>query len=253
MVRADLLLVGEGFSPWTEKARWALEHHGIAFDYDEYTPLMSEPWLRIRARRLRGPVSVPYLLARDGSLSLGDSFAIAREADRRAGANELVPPDLDEEITQWNDRAERLMRAGRAQILAKTEEDKEVAMESLPSHIPKALRSTLSGTVRLGTSYLRKKYKVEPIPDEALEADLQTIREVIERNSGKGKCQGLVKNRFTLADIAIITALQAIRPHKTEPVGLAPAQRKAWSRPELASRFEDVLSWRDEMLSRHRH
>jgi glutathione S-transferase len=251
MVRADLLLVGEGFSPWTEKARWALEHHRIAFDYDEYTPLMSEPWLRIRARRLRGPISVPYLLARDGSLSLGDSFAIAREADRRASTSSLlVPPDLDEEeITQWNDRAERLMRAGRSQILARTEEDKEVAMESLPSHIPKALRSPLSGTVRLGTSYLRKKYKVQPIPDEALEPDLQTIRETIERNGG----EGLVKNRFTVADIAIVTALQAIRPHETEPVGLAPAQRKAWSRPTLASRFEDVLRWRDQMLSRHRH
>ena len=145
MTTHGLTLVGEGFSPWTEKARWALDHHRILYRYEEYTPLLSEPWLRIRAGRGSGTISVPYLLGGDG-LSLGDSFAIAREADRR-GNGSLVPEDQIDEITTWNERSERLMRAGRARILAQTEENRELQSESLPSQLPQALRSML-GSVR---------------------------------------------------------------------------------------------------------
>jgi glutathione S-transferase len=55
---AGLVLVGEGFSPWTEKARWALDHHGIRYRCEEYVPLAGEPWLRLRARRFHGRISV---------------------------------------------------------------------------------------------------------------------------------------------------------------------------------------------------
>lgn len=244
MTTHGLTLVGEGFSPWTEKARWALDHHRILYRYEEYTPLLSEPWLRIRAGRGSGTISVPYLLGGDG-LSLGDSFAIAREADRR-GNGSLVPEDLIDEITTWNERSERLMRAGRARILAQTEESREIQIESLPSQLPRALRSMLAPTVRIGTAHLRKKYAVRPVPDEELEPDLAAIRAAIAGDPSRP-----LLGRFTLADIAMATALQAVRPHRSEPAGLLPAQREAWARPELAARWEDVLAWRDAMI-RHR-
>ncbi|HVH47467.1 MAG TPA: glutathione S-transferase N-terminal domain-containing protein [Labilithrix sp.] len=244
MTIQGLTLVGEGFSPWTEKARWALDHHGLAYRYDEYTPLVSELWLRIRANRPSGIISVPFLLNENGR-SLGDSFAIAREADTLGSAPALVPADLLDEITAWNERSERLMRAGRARILEKTEESREIQIESLPAHLPRGLRSLLAPTVRVGTAYLRKKYAVRSVSDDEIEAELAAIREAIA-NAPKRPLLG----RFTLADIAIATALQAVRPHRTEPVGLLPAQRQAWERPELASRWEDVLAWRDEMVDR---
>ncbi|MBX3228446.1 MAG: glutathione S-transferase N-terminal domain-containing protein [Labilithrix sp.] len=244
-MRSRLVLVGEGFSPWTEKARWALDHQRLSYRYEEYTPLVGEPWLRVRARRVRGPISVPYLLG-SGGLSIGDSFAIAREADRIGDGAPLVPADLLDAIAIWNERSERLMRAGRAQILARTEQSREVQMESLPGHLPRALRGVLAPSVRLGTAYLRKKYAVRPVPDEELEVDLAAIRAAI---AGR-EAQSLL-DRFTLADVAIATALQAVRPHRSMPRGLLPAQREAWARPALAARWEDVLAWRDAMIARH--
>ncbi|MBX3201257.1 MAG: glutathione S-transferase [Labilithrix sp.] len=249
MTPDDLVLVGEGFSPWTEKARWALEHHRLPYRYEEYTPLVGEPWLRIRANRPSGPISVPFLFAGDGR-TVGDSFAIAEEADRRGDGRALVPAELRDEITAWNDRSERLMRAGRAQILARTEESKEVQIESLPPHLPRALRGVLAPTVRVATAYLRKKYAVRPVSDEELEAELAPIRAAISRTRTSDDPTRPLLGHFTLADVAIATALQAVRPHTTEPAGLLPAQREAWARPALAARWEDVLAWRDAMLER---
>lgn len=240
---ADLLLVGEGFSPWTEKALWALDHHGLRYRYEEYTPLVSEPWLRVRARRPSGKITVPYLLG--PSISLGDSFAIACEADRLAGGAPLAPSDLLGDIVQWNDLAERLMRAGRSNILARTEERIDVRMESLPAFVPQRLRKPLAGGVRVGTAYLRRKYGVGTIGDEQLEPDLAMVRRAIADRE-------FLLGRFTLADIAVAAALQAVRPHSRFPLGLGPAQRDAWARPGLAARFEDVLAWRDRVVARHR-
>lgn len=244
MTTSGLILVGEGFSPWTEKARWALDHHRIAYRYEEYTPLVSEPWLRLRARRSRGSISVPFLLGPAG-FALGDSFSIAQEADRRGREEPLVPLDLMADVTAWNERAERLMRAGRARILEQTELRKDVQLESLPQELPLGIRRLLAPTVRVGTAHLRKKYAVRTVADEELEVELAAIRSTIARHPTSP-----LLGRFTLADIAIASALQAVRPHATEPQGLLPAQRAAWERGELAARWEDVLTWRDATVAR---
>ena len=67
--------VALSYSPWSEKARWPLEHHGIEFREHQYVPLLGAPRLRLRLRRLRGRVTVPVLFTRDRVLA--DSFAIA--------------------------------------------------------------------------------------------------------------------------------------------------------------------------------
>ena len=43
-------LYGLTQSAWTEKARWALEHHGIAYRYHEHVPVLGEVLLRLKAR-----------------------------------------------------------------------------------------------------------------------------------------------------------------------------------------------------------
>jgi len=247
VTRPDLLLVGEGFSPWTEKARWALDHHGMRYRYQEYSPLVSEPWLRIRAGRMSGRISVPYLLGPE--VSVGDSFAIAALADRQGAGPPLVPSELSRDVEVWNARSERLMQAGRAQILERTEGDRAVQVESLPSGVPRVLRSTLASSVRIGTAYLRKKYAVAAVPDEALEVDLAAVRAALAATTERSP---YLLGTFTLADVAIASALQAVRPHVRFPRGLGPAQRVAWERPELAARWEDLLTWRDDMIARHR-
>jgi glutathione S-transferase len=243
---SPLLLVGEGFAPWTEKARWALDHHRIAYRYEEYTPLVSEPWLRIRARRFRGLISVPYLLG--PGLSLGDSFAIALYTDRIGGGEPLAPAELAIEIHEWNQRSERIMRAGRAQIMSRTAADPALQAESLPPSVPRSLRTLFAGSARIALAYLRWKYAVRPLTDEVLEPELAAIRAALGRQPSARPLLG----RFTLADIAIVAALQAVRPHPRYPTGLGPKLREGWARPALASRWEDVLAWRDAMIERHR-
>jgi glutathione S-transferase len=85
-----LTLVGEYFSPWTEKARWALDHHRLEYRYREHVPLLGEALLRVRADRLTGRVSVPLLITDTGPIL--DSFAIAQHADRIGRGARLSPP-----------------------------------------------------------------------------------------------------------------------------------------------------------------
>lgn len=58
----------ESFSPFCERARWALDHHGISYREVEQVPMLAEITLRIGVRRFRGPVTVPLLVTRGGSV-----------------------------------------------------------------------------------------------------------------------------------------------------------------------------------------
>src|SRR5580693_10652149 len=73
-----LQLYGMRFSPYSEKARWALDHHRVSFQWHEHVPMAGELALRMRAGSLGKKASVP--LAVDGDVVLRDSVAIARHA-----------------------------------------------------------------------------------------------------------------------------------------------------------------------------
>ena len=42
-------------SPFSERARWALDHHGIAYRVDPHTPFLGEPRLRRLVAKARTP------------------------------------------------------------------------------------------------------------------------------------------------------------------------------------------------------
>src|SRR5687768_3084143 len=97
-------LVGLSYSPWSEKARWALDHHHIPFTYEEYVPMLGEPALRLRLRKAFGKVSVPVLI--DGKESYGDSYEIARFAERTGKGKPLFGAERESQIAAWNERSE---------------------------------------------------------------------------------------------------------------------------------------------------
>jgi glutathione S-transferase len=88
-------LVTIPFSHFCEKARWALQHSGVAFDEEGHVPGMH----RLAVQQARGrPGSVPVLVidnvarGADGGV-LDDSPLIVRWADRNAPADrKLLPP-----------------------------------------------------------------------------------------------------------------------------------------------------------------
>ena len=138
-------LYAESFAPWCEKARWALDHHRVAYRYTEHVPMVGELRLRLAARKLRGVVTVPLLVT--GSGVLMDSVAIARAAEGLGGPPEKGPQTLFPEgeaqaLAQWNLWSEIVMTSGRALLLGRMLRHPE-AREQLPPFVPKGFRPML--------------------------------------------------------------------------------------------------------------
>ena len=238
------------YSPWSERARWALQYHGVSYAERHHVPMLGEPFLRLWTRRARGVVTVPLLV--DGDLVLGDSYLIARWADSnsRTRRETLFPQRAQADILTWNERTENGLQAARALYVAALADDEEALLES----VPRALRSLpgAKATARLGLAHFRRKYaldeKSEDAHRETLEGALEQLREGIE-----GGRHHLVGETFTYADILGATFLQCVRPVDDQFLRLGPATRRAWTRTDLLTRFEDVLSWRDEIYRAFRN
>jgi glutathione S-transferase len=241
-------LFAESFAPWCEKARWALDHHGVAYRWREHVPLVGEPALRLAARRWRGGVTVPLLVV-DG-LVLMDSFAIARHAQRVGHGVALFPPGHEVEVEQWNARSEALMVAGRALLLLRMLVQPEALREQLPPSVPPWLRPRLTAVGAFGVRFLMQKYGVEPGAqpqhDAACRRALDALRD------GLRHTDHLVDGRLSFADIAMATALQFVVPVADGYMPLGPATRVAWMHAALAAYYPDLLAWRDRLYATHR-
>lgn len=233
-------LYGIAQSPWTHRARWALDHHGVSYDYHEHVPMLGELFLRRAARTKKA--SVPLFVDADGPVM--GSFGIARHAERRGRGEPLFPKDLEERISEWNDVAEKITHAGRVDTLRKLATNREAQREGIPSFVPSPMKSLLAPTAALAGSFLLRKYGIPA--DFDVEAELRSACErVREGLDGKPYLLGT----FTYADIAIATALQALRPHASARLG--PGTAASWTHEDVARSFEDLVSWRDTIYAKH--
>jgi len=242
-----LRLVAMHYSPWSEKARWALDHHKIEYVEEAHVPMLGEPLLRLKVRRLRGKVTVPVLL--DGAHAFDDSLEIARHAELLGKGSRLFPDGQVAIIRTWNTTSEAVMLAGRPLVVAKIAESEDALLESLPSNIPHGLRRASLPAARLATQFLAKKYGFE-LRDGARHE--QTIRETLEpvrKSIAKGP---YLMRDFSYADIAMATALHFVLPVGDEYIELGPATRAAWTQPALVEEFGDLLAWRDGIYEKHR-
>src|SRR5262245_7221361 len=135
-------LYGMSFSPWSEKARWALDHHGVPYEFHDHVPMLGEPLLRLKARRFSGRVSVPMLVDESGATL--ESFEIARRAEAIGRGKALFPSERMAEIRRWNESSDRIMEAGRAAVLRNILASADAQREALPRLIPGAARKALS-------------------------------------------------------------------------------------------------------------
>jgi glutathione S-transferase len=231
-------LIALSYSPWSICARWALDHHGIDYGYTQYTPMLGEPWLRVKTGRFRGQVTVPALLTPTGTLM--DSYAIAKWADERGEEEPLIGAAVAE-VDVWNDRADALLAAGRILVTAAVARDPEAILESVPATLRRLPGCVAIG--RMGARYLLRKYAKEGSEADQIEAmrgHLEALRAALgDRET--------VLEAFSYADVAMATSLQMLRPPAGRKFALGPASRRAWSLPELAADFEDLLTWRDNI------
>jgi glutathione S-transferase len=235
-------LVGLHYSPWTQRARWALDHHRVRHRYREYLPVVGEPGLRLASRRWTGKTSVPVLLTPHGAIF--DSLAIARHVDS-FGQGEKLCDGHEAAVNRWIELAEPALHAARGLVMLAVDRDREAQLESVKLPMPAALKGP---TARFGSAVLRWKWSAATTEREG-EAKLAEVAEQLRQAlAGNAYLDG----SFSFADVIAAGVVQAIAPVGDRYLPLEPATRRAWTRPALAARFSDLLEWRDRLFARHR-
>lgn len=246
------VLWGLGYSPWTEQARWALDHHGIGYGYREHRPLLGERRLRRRARRGEDtpsgtPVSVPLLVTPREIVA--DSFAIAEWSDRHGGAANLLPNEQREKISVVHEVAERGRQAGRALVIAAMRHDGEAKRESLAGIVPGPLRGVMQPVASQGVRFLARKYGVDA---RSIAEHETTLVKALDRLRRELDDREYILGMFSFADVTMATLLSMIRPRPELAQRLGPATTDLWTHARLADEYDDLLRWRDRVYRCHR-
>ena len=235
------------YSPWSERARWALQVRGIDHDARGYQPLLGEPELRWRLRQWTGPVSVPVLLTDDGAL--GDSFLIAKYAEQHGSGTALFPVGSDATIVACNVLSERGLAAGRALSLARVLTSPDALLEM----VPPSLRS-LPGALALASAGVKRTLAKYESPAqgnrEALAEVLEQLRRDLANSPSKAQTPTLLEN-FSYADITMSQVLAFVQPPSTG-LRIGRANRAAFHDAELSGQFADLVAWRDALYAAFR-
>jgi glutathione S-transferase len=241
------------YSPWSEKARWALDFHEIPCEMQRYEPLIGEPKLRWSLRRLSGPVSVPCLHA-DGRW-IDDSFAIARWADahsHRADRARLIPDADHDRIERYNALSERGLAGGRWRSLRRMLDSPAALRDMVPRNL-RRLGPVAVGIASLGVRRTLHKY-AGVLPEHEAQRSLVEALDQLRSNLQTGGTTNGVEHlleHFSHADIAMAQVLAFVDPPSTH-LRMSKGTRSSFHDPELAPRYADLLAWRDALYEQFR-
>jgi glutathione S-transferase len=234
-------------SPWSERARWALDHHGLAYRVIEHQPFLGERKLRKLVGPSKPRATVPVLI--DGDARLTESWEIALYADRNGAGAKLLPEGREDEIRRWTEVSDAGMWAGRALVVTALLGSPAALAEGLPPEVPRWLRPIVRPVARRGVLWFARKYGVRA---EDASADRAKLRSMLEKlREGLAGAPYLLGS-FSYADIVMATSLQGISPVADAFIPIGPATREVWTQPSLAAEFADLIAWRDRLYERHR-
>ena len=240
-----LQLYGMSFSPYSEKARWALDHHGVAYEWHEHVPMLGERALRRRAGTPGKTASVP--LAIDGETVFGDSLAIAQHADQVGSGAPLLADDAV--VIEWDARSATALGAGRVHVLKRSLADREALRDSLPAWIPGFLRGAMTPVAASGSRFVLRKYGGEGTDLDAAVAAMRAELAALRAALGG---RATILPMFSHADIAMAVVLQMVSPVDERFIALGPGRRRAWTEPTLSREFADLVEWRDRLYAERR-
>lgn len=232
------------YSPWSEKARWALDHHGLAYRDVKFLPVLGVPALRLRVG-FGKKLSIPTLLEDDGS-SYIDSFVIAQHAEATGQGARLFSEAQLDAIAAWNEKSETLISLGRELFMVRLNEDKEAQLETMP----KLLQVFRGLSIAIANSYIRNKYGLNGNPREEQLALVKSGFD--ELRAALGGKDYLLGGAFSYADVAMAAALQFFAPLDVRWRPLGPGLVRITTVPEVVSEYADLVAWRDRMYERHR-
>jgi glutathione S-transferase len=261
MVDSTPRLVALPLSPWSERARWALDHHRLDYELVLHVPFLGERRLRrlvadtekAAPTKKVGPTkrraTVPVLILNGAVLT--ESWDIVQHADQHGHSTPLLPGDRLREIRTYTDLADRTQEAARALVMRALLASGEALDETLPPQVPAALRPWLRPVARYGARWFARKYELcldaEAEQTGAVRAALAAVRAALAGGSP------YLLGTFTYADIVMALLLQSVLPVVQPHMPLGPATRRVWTSPALAAEFADVVAWRDQLYERHRH
>lgn len=240
-------LVQLSYSPWSERARWALDHHAIAYHTVEHIPFLGELRLRRLVGKTQRRATVPILI--DGDRVLTESWDIALYADRTGAGSKLIPDARENDIRAWTDLADQASSQGRALVVSALLASEAALDEGLPFSLPFWLHATMRPVTRFGLRWFARKYELSPGAaadyEDKMRPALDRLRDAIERSR-------YLVGEFSYADIAMATLLQGISPVGSGYIRLGPASRRAWTRPNLEREYADLVRWRDNLYLERR-
>ncbi len=246
-------LLGLRYSPWSEKARWALEARHVPFRFVSYAPLVGEPGLRWKLARWRGTVSVPVLTLDDGDVIV-DSADIARWADLHGDGPTLFPVAHAAAMATYIASSEQALAAGRARSLLRVLDDDDALLEMVPRGIARAIGRAAS--VRIGAIGIRRtlrKYRAgsdASAHERTLVGILDQLREALAA-SPASTTPATLFGSFSFADIAMAQALAFVSP-PSFGLRIGPASRRSFTDAAISARYVDLVAWRDALYDAHR-
>lgn len=242
-------LYGIAYSPWTAKARWALDHHKIPYRYHEHLILFGMPELRWRLKKPFGDITVPVLVNERSAVM--DSFEIARHVDVTGSGTPLFPEGKMAEIREINRRSETALDCARAFTVFRILKDKDAQIEALPAFLPRRLRPWFRWMAPIGVNYIVREFGVRRKTETGYEEDyrevLDTIRRKLSESGGS-----FILGHFSYADIASAMTLQGVDPVDHPAIPMGPGTRRIWRHPGLAEDYKDLIAWRDEIFAKYR-
>jgi glutathione S-transferase len=238
------------YSPWSEKAKWALDDSGVQYTRRRYEPLLGEPALRWRTGRWRGRVTVPVLQTDDGFIT--DSFEIARWAAAQAPGSTLVPEAELAKLREYNELSERGLAAGRAPALTRLLGHEAGLRDMVPKGVRK-LGAVATKLASFGVRRTLRKYAstVDGEAERELVGVLERLRSDLAASTARSNGVAHLLPTFSYADIAMAQVLAFVEPPRTH-LRLTDATRESFRDAELATRYADLLEWRDALYREHR-
>lgn len=232
------------YSPWSEKAKWALEDSGVRYQKQRYQPLLGEAALRWRIGKWRGPVSVPVLRTADGWLT--DSFDIARWASTQAPGSTLMrQPDR---VREYNELSERGLAAGRARSMQRLLGNPGGLRDMVPPAMRPVFGPLAVPIAAFGVRRTLRKYAASSASaaEHELTAVLDRLRADLAASKSSTHGVAHLLDGFSYADIAMAQVLAFVDPPATH-LRLGDNARATFRDPELAPRYGDLLEWRDRL------
>lgn len=240
-------LHGLSYSPWTERARWALDHHGIRYRWAVHRLYLGEGALRRRAKSKPGErASVPLFV--DGELIVRDSMDIVRHADRVGRGTKLIDDEV--RVNELAALVEPGLHAMRGRVTAGTIASPACIREHASEVVPAFMAGLLGPVVVRAARFIGDKYQASLERDgRNLEAIRQTLREL------RGRIDtSFVPEPTTLRaeHVLFATFLQGIQPVTAPHIKLKPATRAVWTCEPLLEEAAELLAWRDAVYARAR-